>query len=75
VLVLALYIISVDVQVQYQYPFLIWVLCPLLLYWISRVWVVAVRRELTDDPLVWAVSDQISRWVFAIGAVVVVLAA
>jgi hypothetical protein len=70
-----LYIISADVQAQYGQPSLIWLLCPLLLYWVSRVWIVAIRRELTDDPLVWAIGDQISRWVFMIGALVVILAA
>lgn len=75
VLVLALYIISDDVRLEYDYPFMIWGLCPLLLYWISRVWIVVVRGELTDDPLVWATGDQISRWVAVLAGIVIVLAA
>lgn len=74
VLVLALYIISDDVRLEYDYPFMIWGLCPLLLYWISRVWIVVVRGELTDDPLVWAIGDQISRWVAVLAGIIIVLA-
>ena len=40
VLVLALYINSEDVRLLYTHPELIWLLCPLLFYWISRVWLI-----------------------------------
>ena len=38
VLVLALYINSPEIRALYQPPEVIWLLCPLLLYWVSRVW-------------------------------------
>jgi len=75
VLVLALYINSDDVLMQYHHPEVLWLLCPLLLYWISRMWQRAGRGEMDDDPLVYAVKDSISRWVIAVGGIVVVVGA
>jgi hypothetical protein len=63
VLVLALYINSDDVRENYEHPEVIWLLCPLLLYWISRMWQKAGRGEMYDDPIVFALRDRISRWV------------
>ena len=60
VLVLALYINSTASEVLYRRPHLLWLLCPLLLYWISRAWVVAHRRAMHDDPIVFAVTDKVS---------------
>jgi len=74
VLVLALYIVSDEASQHYSDSYLVWLLCPLLLYWISRAWIVVGRQEMHEDPLVWAVKDQISRWVALIAAVVVALA-
>jgi 4-hydroxybenzoate polyprenyltransferase len=74
VLVLALFINSSDVRVNYTYPGAIWLLCPLLLYWISRMWQQAGRGKMTDDPIVFALKDRVSRWVAAAGAVVMLAA-
>ena len=63
VLVLALYINSTDVRVNYARPEMIWLLCPLLLYWISRMWQRAGRGQMHDDPIVFALKDRVSRWV------------
>lgn len=62
VLVLALYVISDEFSRHYTHPFLLWQLCPLVLYWIGRAWIVVARDEMHDDPVVWAVKDQLSRW-------------
>ena len=40
---------------------LLWFLCPLLLYWISHVWLTAHRGKMHDDPVVFATSDRTSR--------------
>lgn len=66
VLVFALYINSPEVRVLYQRPDFLWLICPVLLYWISRVWFLAARSELDDDPVVFALTDRIS---YATGAV------
>lgn len=74
VLVLALYINSDAVTELYTHPQALWLVCPLLLYWISRLWHRAIRRQLRDDPLLFAMTDGVSYLVGAL-AIVVVLAA
>jgi 4-hydroxybenzoate polyprenyltransferase len=60
VLVLALYINSGEVTVLYRTPQLLWLICPLLLYWLSRVWLLAHRGVLHEDPIVFAIKDRVS---------------
>lgn len=74
VLVLALYINSPEVGKLYKRPEAIWLLCPLLLYWISRMWLGANRGKLHDDPVVFALKDHVSRWVILISFIIVVTA-
>lgn len=62
VLVLALYINSPDVARNYQTPELLWLTCPALLYWLSRVWFLADRGHMPEDPIIFAVRDRISLW-------------
>ena len=57
VLVLALYVNSGEVTQHYQSRGLLWLTLPLLLYWISRVWMKAHRGLMHDDPLVFAATD------------------
>ncbi|HVN18962.1 MAG TPA: UbiA family prenyltransferase [Dongiaceae bacterium] len=61
VVVLALYIASGAVKVLYSRPQVMWCLCPLLLYWIGYVWLIAHRGRMDTDPLVFAVHDRTSR--------------
>jgi 4-hydroxybenzoate polyprenyltransferase len=61
VLVLALYIVLDKAQTLYARPELLWFLCPLLLYWISRVWLIAHRGKMHHDPLVFATTDRPSQ--------------
>ncbi|MBL7999277.1 MAG: UbiA family prenyltransferase [Candidatus Kapabacteria bacterium] len=74
VLVLALYINSTDVAALYSHPFRLWFVVPLMLYWITRVWFVAHRGEMHDDPIVFALKDKISYILCAIAAVIVYVA-
>lgn len=60
VLVLALYINSEDSVALYSRPQVLWLLCPLLLYWISRAWSLARRGRMHDDPTVFAATDRVS---------------
>ena len=57
VMVFALYVNSPEVRVLYSEPSVLWLACPILLYWISRVWIIAHRGEMHDDPIVFAVKD------------------
>lgn len=74
VLVLALYVNSPAVLPLYSRPDALWLLCPLLLYWVSRAWLVAHRGNMHDDPIVFAVKDRVSRAVAVAMAVVILLA-
>jgi len=58
VLVLALYIQDQTTQALYHHPQVIWLACPLLLYWITRTWMIAHRGQMHDDPLVFAMKDR-----------------
>jgi hypothetical protein len=70
ILVFCLYIESSAVSVIYSRPRLLWLVCPVLLYWISRVWFLTQRGEMDDDPVKFAITDRWS-WVcvLVIGAV------
>jgi 4-hydroxybenzoate polyprenyltransferase len=70
VLVLALYIQDAHTAELYQSPKFIWLACPLLLFWISRTWLIAHRGEMHDDPIVFAMTDRTS-WVVALCLVAV----
>lgn len=61
VLVLALYINGDTVARLYKNEQLIWLTVPVLLYWVSRMWLKAHRGELSDDPVVFALSDGLSQ--------------
>jgi 4-hydroxybenzoate polyprenyltransferase len=74
VLVLALYISSDTARALYGRYELMWVLCPLLLYWISRVWLIAHRGKMPDDPVVFAMRDRTSRILMLLMLVFTVLA-
>jgi hypothetical protein len=74
VMVMALYLNSPEIIERYAHAQWLWGVCPLLLLWVSRVWLKAARGEMTDDPLVFTVRDRMSRYVLA-ATVGVVLAA
>lgn len=74
VLVLALYINSNSVRVLYSHPEVIWLLCPLLLYMVTRIWLLARRNELHEDPVVFVIRDRRSQWLVLIGAILLWLA-
>jgi 4-hydroxybenzoate polyprenyltransferase len=70
VLVLALYIQDGATTSLYRYPQFIWMACPLLLYWVSRMWVIAHRGQMNDDPIVFAAKDWGSWLVIALCGIV-----
>lgn len=71
VLVFALYINSPESLALYSRPKALWLICPMLLYWISRAWMVAHRGGMDDDPVVFAVTDRGSLVVIGICALMV----
>jgi 4-hydroxybenzoate polyprenyltransferase len=60
VLLLALYINGDAVLKLYSHPEFLWLTIPILLYWISRMWMQAQRGNMHDDPVVFAVRDRYS---------------
>ncbi|MEO0773003.1 MAG: UbiA family prenyltransferase [Pseudomonadota bacterium] len=60
VLVMALYINSPGVQDLYSAPWLLWGICLMLLYWISRIALKAHRGKMDDDPIIYALRDKTS---------------
>lgn len=60
VLVLSLYINSDTVRSFYSSPSFLWGACPILLYWISRLVLIAHRKQMHDDPVVFALKDWVS---------------
>ena len=60
VVIFALYINGRDVVALYHHPNRMWLITPLLILWISRVWLLASRGLLDEDPVVFALSDRMS---------------
>jgi 4-hydroxybenzoate polyprenyltransferase len=75
VLVMALYMQSEDIMNLYVQPTAIWFAIPLLLFWISWVWLKATRGLMHDDPIVFAIKDKASIFVAVLTALVFLYAA
>jgi 4-hydroxybenzoate polyprenyltransferase len=71
VMVFAIYISGSDVMKLYRRPQLLWLIMPFMILWLCRVWLLASRGELNEDPLVFALTDRMS---LAIGAAVAAIA-
>jgi len=60
ILVLALYLNSPEVRILYRHEQALWLLFGFMLYWVSRIWMLAFRGEMHDDPIVFAIKDKVS---------------
>lgn len=74
VLVLALYIASPEVKLLYNSPQVLWLLCPLLYFWIARVWILSGRHQLHHDPVVFAMTDWRSLATWSVAACILLVA-
>jgi 4-hydroxybenzoate polyprenyltransferase len=74
VVVFALYINAGDTAGLYRHPRRLWIMTPLLILWLSRVWLLASRGELDEDPVIFAVTDRMSLLIGAAIALIAVLA-
>jgi 4-hydroxybenzoate polyprenyltransferase len=74
VLFLALYFSSLAVEIHYTRYQLTWFICPLLLYWVSYIWLTAHRNKMPDDPLVFTLTNRVSRIVIVLAALIVTVA-
>ena len=75
VVVLALYVNTPEVTQLYSHPDVLWLLCPVLLFWITRLWFRAGRRLLHDDPVVEALKDPLSYVTLAAASIILLIAA
>ncbi|QNI35071.1 UbiA family prenyltransferase [Alloacidobacterium dinghuense] len=71
IVVFSLYISGTNVTQLYAHPVRMWLIVPLMLLWISRVWLLASRGEMNEDPVIFAVTDRMS---LLIGLAVVLIA-
>jgi 4-hydroxybenzoate polyprenyltransferase len=74
ILVLALYVSAPDVAALYSRPQVLWALCPVFLFWLTRLWFRAGRGVIHDDPVVEALKDPAS-YVAAAAALTIMVAA
>ncbi|MHB8354911.1 MAG: UbiA family prenyltransferase [Burkholderiales bacterium] len=73
--VLALYLNSPVVASLYRDPRVLWLLCPLLFYWLNRAWLLTHRGEMHDDPVIFAATDRVSLAVWVLSGAVLFWAA
>lgn len=66
VMVLALYIQDAKTTALYVTPHVIWLACPLMLFWVTRVWMLTHRGQMNEDPVVFAIRDRTSQLIGAI---------
>ena len=62
VLILALYLNSQRVNLLYSHSERLWLATPILLFWISRMWLLAHRDEVHEDPVVFTLKDKVGWW-------------
>jgi 4-hydroxybenzoate polyprenyltransferase/phosphoserine phosphatase len=60
IVIFALYINGRDVTALYHHPGRMWLITPLMILWVSRVWLLASRGQLDEDPVVFALEDRMS---------------
>ncbi|WP_254062184.1 UbiA family prenyltransferase [Acidobacterium sp. S8] len=75
VVVFSLYINGSSTTKLYAHPVRMWLMVPLMLFWLSRVWLLASRGEMDEDPVIFAVTDRISLLVGIVAATIVIFAA
>jgi hypothetical protein len=76
VLVIALYIRDPSSAATrlYPSPSVLWLLCPLLMYWLTRLWFFASRGQLSNDILLFAVKDRVTWYTILLASTLVLLA-
>ena len=58
--VFSLYISRPDVTALYKHAGRLWLIVPLMLFWLYRVWLLGSRGEMDDDPVIFALRDRVS---------------
>ena len=66
VAVFAFYINAPATMELYSSPLILWAICPLLCYLLWRIWALARRGELDEDPVLFAITDRKSQLIAAL---------
>ena len=74
VFIMGQYINSPLVTQYYNHPKFIWLLFPLLTFWLGRLWILASRGEVNEDPLIFTIKDTTSLLVVAVSVVILIAA-
>jgi 4-hydroxybenzoate polyprenyltransferase len=74
VVIFAIYIGGHDVMTHYARPNRLWLAVPLLILWLSRIWLLASRGELNEDPVIFAFTDRMSLLIGALVTLVMIFA-
>jgi 4-hydroxybenzoate polyprenyltransferase len=74
IVVLAIFIDGASKSNMYQNAQVIWLVSPIVLYVIGRIWMLAKRREMNDDPIMFIIKDWRSHLMGAIVATIIYLA-
>ncbi|MBL8219157.1 MAG: UbiA family prenyltransferase [Bryobacterales bacterium] len=72
--VFILYLQSDKVKELYRTPELLWILSPIYLYWISRIWILSTRGQVQEDPVVFVMKDRVTYLVGALCGLVMLAA-
>jgi 4-hydroxybenzoate polyprenyltransferase len=61
VFVIALYSTTTDAALAFRTPEMLWLVCPLIMYAISKAWMLASRGEMDEDPMLFGIRSAASR--------------
>jgi 4-hydroxybenzoate polyprenyltransferase len=73
-LITVLYVESENVRKLYHHPQVLWFLCPLLLQWVARNWILASRGQITEDPVLFVLKERATWITTAVGAALMLAA-
>lgn len=74
-LILALYLNSQEVSMMYAHPNYLWLMLPVFIFWISRIWILGSRGLVHSDPVLFAVRDPITYLVATFATTILVFSA
>ncbi len=72
VFVFSMYLSSDSVRILYQKQNNLWALTPILVYWLSRTWLLTYRGQVDDDPVAFAIKDKTTYFVGILSLLVIV---
>jgi 4-hydroxybenzoate polyprenyltransferase len=73
--VFILYLQSDKVRELYRHPLVLWLLSPVYLYWVSRLWIRSSRGEIDEDPVLFVLKDPVTYVIVAISGAIMMTAA